>query len=30
MKHEQYAKMIDNDEQFDEAENWMSECQENF
>ena len=29
-KHEEYTKMIDDDEQFEEAENWMSECQENF
>ena len=28
-KHEEYTKMID-DQQFEEAENWMSECQENF
>ena len=29
-KHEEYTKMIDDNEQFEEAENWMSECQENF
>lgn len=29
-KHEEYAKLIDDDEQFEEAENWMSECQESF
>ena len=29
-KHEEYTKIIDDDEQFEEAENWMSECQENF
>ena len=29
-KHEEYTKMIDDDEQFEEAENWMSECQETF
>ena len=29
-KHEEYTKMIDDDEQFEEAENWMSECQESF
>ncbi|XP_068745150.1 uncharacterized protein [Montipora capricornis] len=29
-KHEEYTKMIDDDEQFEETENWMSECQENI
>ncbi|PFX31032.1 hypothetical protein AWC38_SpisGene4124 [Stylophora pistillata] len=29
-KHVEYTAMIDDDEQFEEAESWMSECQENF
>ena len=30
VKHEDYTKLIDDDTKFEEAENWMEECQGSF
>ena len=30
VKHEDYTKLIDDDVQFEEAENWMEGCQDSF
>ena len=30
VKHEDYTKLIDDDTQFEEAENWMDGCQDSF
>ena len=30
VKHEDYTKLIDDDKKFEEAENWMEECQGSF
>ena len=30
VKHEDYTKLIDDDTQFEEAENWMEGCQDSF